>query len=163
MNTKTTVITLAIALLGAASAFAGPAQAQSHGDREAQLVDFSSSSTLTRAQVLAETAEALRLHVVSHSETNTFPTDAQLHSIRVAGLKALPMEAAAEALREDMAQFAMQMEAPKTRAQVLAELAEAQRLGIVSHSESNTFPTPAQSELVRQAGLKALPMNVAAR
>ena len=161
MNTKTTVITLAIALLSAASAFAG--QAQTHGDREAQIVDFTSTSTLTRAQVLAETAEALRLHAVSRSETNTFPTEAQLHSIRVAGLKALPMEAAAQALREDMAQFALQMEAPKTRAQVVAELAEAQRLGLVSHSESNTFPTPAQSELVRLAGLKALPMTVAAR
>lgn len=161
MNAKTTVITLAIALLGAASAFAG--QVQTHGDREAQIVDFSGPSTLTRAQVQAETAEALRLHVVSHSETNTFPTDAQLHSIRIAGLKALPMEAAAQALREDMAQFALQTEAPKTRAQVIAELAEAQRLGLVSHSESNTFPTPAQSELVRLAGLKARPMNVATR
>ena len=158
MNTKT-LITLAIALLGAASAFAG----QNHGDREAQLVDLNSPSTLTRAQVQAETAEALRLHVVSRSETNTFPTDAQLHSIRVAGLKALPMDAAAEALREDMAQLALQMEAPRTRAQVVAELVESQRLGLVSHSESNTFPTPAQSELVRQAGLKALPMTVAAR
>jgi hypothetical protein len=158
MNTKT-LITLAIALLGAASAIAG----QNHGDREAQLVDLSSPSTVTRAQVQAETAEALRLHVVSRSETNTFPTDAQLHSIRVAGLKTLPMDAAAEALREDMAQLALQMEAPRTRAQVVAELVESQRLGLVSHSESNTFPTPAQSELVRQAGLKALPMTVAAR
>jgi len=158
MNTKT-ITTLAIALLGAASAFAG----QSHGDREAQIADFSTTSTLTRAQVMAETAEALRLHVVSRSETNTFPTDAQLHSIHVAGLKALPMDAAAQALREDMAQFALQMEAPKTRAQVVAELAESQRLGLVSQSETNTFPTPAQSELVRQAGLKALPMNVATR
>ena len=158
MNTKT-ITTLAIALLGAASAFAG----QSHGDREAQIADFSTTSTLTRAQVMAETAEAQRLHVVSRSETNTFPTDAQLHSIHVAGLKALPMDAAAQALREDMAQFALQMEAPKTRAQVVAELAESQRLGLVSQSETNTFPTPAQSELVRQAGLKALPMNVAVR
>ncbi|CAN5323957.1 hypothetical protein BH11PSE10_BH11PSE10_14100 [soil metagenome] len=162
MNTKT-LITLAIALLGAASAFAGQAPAQTHGDREVQIVDYASPSTLTRAQVLAETTEALRLHVVSRSETNTFPTDAQLHSVRVAGLRALPMDAAAQALRDDMAQFALQMEAPKTRAQVAAELAEAQRLGVVSHSESNTFPTPAQSELVRQAGLKALPMTVAAR
>ena len=158
MHTKT-ITTLAIALLGAASAFAG----QSHGDREAQIADFSTTSTLTRAQVLAETAEAQRLHVVSRSETNTFPTDAQLHSIHVAGLKALPMDAAAQALRKDMAQFALQMEAPKTRAQVVAELAESQRLGLVSQSETNTFPTPAQSELVRQAGLKALPMTVAAR
>lgn len=158
MNTKT-LATLAIALLGATSAFA----AQNHGDREAQIPDFAGTSTLTRAQVMAETAEAQRLHVVSRSETNTFPTDVQLRAVRIAGLKALPMDAAAQALRDDMAQFALQMEAPKTRAQVLAELAESQRLGLVSQSETNTFPTPAQSELVRKAGLKALPMAVAAR
>ena len=162
MNTKT-LITLTIALLGAASAFAGQAQARTHGDREVQIVSYAGTSTLTRAQVMAETAEALRLHVVSHSETNTFPTDAQLHSIRVAGLRSLPMDAADQALRDDMAHYAMQMQAPKTRAQVAAELAEAQRLGVVSQSESNTFPTPEQSELVRLAGLKALPMTVAIR
>ena len=92
-----------------------------------------------------------------------FATDAQLHSIRVAGLRSLPMDAADQALRDDMAHYAMQMQAPKTRAQVAAELAEAQRLGVVSQSESNTFPTPEQSELVRLAGLKALPMTVAIR
>nr|WP_316640922.1 DUF4148 domain-containing protein [uncultured Roseateles sp.] len=52
---------------------------------------------------------------------------------------------------------------PVSRAQVLAELAESRRLGVLNHSESNTFPTPAQSEQVRQAGLKALPMTVATR
>lgn len=113
MNTKTSIITFAIALLGAASAFAGP----SNSEREIQIFDLSSPSTPTRAQPL----------------------------------------------REDMAQFALQMEAPKTRAQVVAELAEAQRLGVVSQSETNTFPTPAQSEQVRQAGLKALPTYTAAR
>ena len=89
MSTKT-LTTLAIALLGAASAFA----AQNHGDRDAQTVDFSSTSTLTRAQMQAETAEALRLHVVSRSETNTFPTQAPLELVRLAGLKALPMNLA---------------------------------------------------------------------
>ena len=89
MNTKT-ITTLAIALLGAASAFAG----QSHGDREAQIADFSTTSTLTRAQVVAELAESQRLGLVSHSETNTFPTPAQSELVRQAGLKALPMNVA---------------------------------------------------------------------
>jgi len=163
MNTKT-LITLAIALLGAASAFAGQAQAQTHGDREVQIVNYASTSTLTRPQVMAETAEALRLHVVSQSETNALPTDAQLHSIPRRRPE-VPADGCRRpgAARRHGAVPAMQMQAPKTRAQVAAELAEAQRLGVVSQSESNTFPTPEHSELVRLAGLKALPMTVATR
>jgi hypothetical protein len=50
-----------------------------------------------------------------------------------------------------------------TRAQVLAELAEARRLGLVGEGEHNIFPTPAQLEQIRLAGLKAAMPMVAAR
>ena len=49
----------------------------------------------TRAQVLAETREAIRIGAMDHSERNTFITPEQLESIRQAGLKALPMTTAA--------------------------------------------------------------------
>lgn len=46
----------------------------------------------------------------------------------------------------------------KTRAQVLAELNEAQRLGLVNvpDSEYPVIATPQQAEQVRQAGLRAI-------
>jgi hypothetical protein len=50
-----------------------------------------------------------------------------------------------------------------TRAQVKAELAEARRLGLVGEGEHNVFPTPAQLEQIRLAGLKAAMPMVAAR
>ncbi len=46
---------------------------------------------LSRAQVRAETLEALRLHAIGVHEKNLFPTAAQLESIRVAGVGAVPM------------------------------------------------------------------------
>ncbi len=49
----------------------------------------------TRAQVNAETIEALRVGAVSRHEKNSFPTEAQLESIRMAGQNALPMTTAA--------------------------------------------------------------------
>lgn len=161
MNTKT-LITVAIALLGA-SVSALAAGEQQYGDRTTHFEAAGNGPSKTRAQVLAELAEAVRIGAISRSESNTFPSDAQLRSIRLAGLKALPMEAAAQALQEDMAQLAALMDAPKTRTQVIAETAEARRLGLISQSETDSFPTPAQLALVRLAGLKALPMTVAAR
>lgn len=50
---------------------------------------------LSRAQVRAETLEAIRLHAIGVHEKNLFPTAAQLESIRIAGLKAVPMTMAA--------------------------------------------------------------------
>lgn len=47
-----------------------------------------------------------------------------------------------------------------TRAQVLAEAAEARRLGLVAHGDQATpVATPAQLELVRMAGQRALVMT----
>ena len=48
----------------------------------------------TRAQVVAETVEAIRLGVVDRGVGSTTFTEAQLESIRMAGLKALPMDVA---------------------------------------------------------------------
>jgi hypothetical protein len=52
-------------------------------------------SQLSRAQVLAELAEARRLHLVPGGERTVVPTAAQAEQIRLAGLKAaMPMVAA---------------------------------------------------------------------
>jgi Domain of unknown function (DUF4148) len=51
--------------------------------------------------------------------------------------------------------------APKSRAQVIAELNEAQRLGLVARGERDVFSTPEQREQIRQAGLRALEVRVA--
>jgi hypothetical protein len=48
-------------------------------------------SGLTRAQVHAETLEAIRLGAISRGEHNSFPTQMQLDSIRMAGLRAVTM------------------------------------------------------------------------
>jgi hypothetical protein len=48
-----------------------------------------------------------------------------------------------------------------TRGQVLAEIAEAKRLGLITHGEATTFATPQQTEQVRQAGLRAANVLVA--
>jgi hypothetical protein len=51
----------------------------------------------------------------------------------------------------------------KTRAQVVAETLEAIRIGALNHGEKNTVLTDAQIERIEMAGLRALPMTVAAR
>ncbi len=43
----------------------------------------------------------------------------------------------------------------KTRAQVVAETAEARRLGLLTIGEEMQFATPAQAEQIRMAGLQA--------
>lgn len=52
---------------------------------------------------------------------------------------------------------------PKTRAQVVAETREAIRLGLVGGGERNIVYTQDQIDSIRTAGLKAVPMDVAAR
>ena len=63
----------------------------------------------------------------------------------------------------DATQFALPMGSMLSRAQVHAETLEALRVGAVSLRERNEFPTVAQLELIREAGLKAVPMTLAAR
>jgi hypothetical protein len=48
-----------------------------------------------------------------------------------------------------------QVLAQPTRAQVLAEIAESKRLGLITHGEATVFPTAEQTEQVRQAGMRA--------
>lgn len=49
---------------------------------------------LSRAQVRAETLEAIRLGAITRGERQVFPTQAQLESIRMAGEKAAAMQMA---------------------------------------------------------------------
>ena len=63
----------------------------------------------------------------------------------------------------DATQFALSMGSMLSRAQGHADTLEALRVGAVSLRERNEFPTVAQLELIRQAGLKAVPMTLAAR
>ena len=49
---------------------------------------------LTRAQVAAETLEAIRIGAIDHREHNQFATAMQLESIRQAGLRAVAMTVA---------------------------------------------------------------------
>jgi Domain of unknown function (DUF4148) len=116
MNTKT-FVTAAIALLGAASAFAqGPEdyslpqpytsvvtraevraqaiaarQAPMHFEGDRYVANEVFVPTLTVAQVRAETLEAIRVGAINRSYESTLPTAAQLESIRVAGERALKM------------------------------------------------------------------------
>lgn len=52
---------------------------------------------------------------------------------------------------------------PMSRAQVVAELREAQRLGLLAHGEQTVIPTAAQLESVRTAGLQAIGITVAGK
>jgi len=56
------------------------------------------------------------------------------------------------------------MVAPKTRAQVKAELAEARRLGLVVYGEVGVaISTPEQEKLIADAGRRAVEPQVASR
>lgn len=127
MNSKSfiTSLTAAVALLGAASAFAAPLvgeadlslpmayssklsraevqaaalQARAAGQQfngdYIALKEPAFMSTVTRAQVHAEALEAIRLHAIGQGEHNYFPTQEQLDSIRLAGERAVTMQVAA--------------------------------------------------------------------
>ncbi|KRC01314.1 hypothetical protein ASE11_06810 [Hydrogenophaga sp. Root209] len=96
---------------------------------------FAQNAPLTRAQVKAELAEAIRTgNVLADSETGL-----KLNEINPSNYPAKPGQTG------------------KTRAQVRAELDEARRLGLVNFSD-NGYPivtTPEQAEQIRQAGLRA--------
>lgn len=120
-----TVLTFAVALIGAASstvAFAGisgeatydyPSAYASGVSRSAvredttlaraagqivageqSFVAAASGTSLTRAQVRAETLAAIRLGLIGRGEHNVIPTDAQQDQVHMAGLKALSMTVA---------------------------------------------------------------------
>ncbi len=60
-----------------------------HG--EMSFVAEAVGAELTRAQVRAETLEAIRVGAISRGEQNFTPTEAQLQSIQQAGLRALAL------------------------------------------------------------------------
>jgi hypothetical protein len=76
-----------------------------------------------------------------------------------ATLAAVPAFAAGEATPDYPQVFTSTI----TRAQVLAELAEARRLGLVGGGDFLVLPTPEQNERIRLAGLRAAMPMVAAR
>jgi hypothetical protein len=118
MNTKTFFFAAiaAITTLGAGSAFAGEAtydypvtvtstvsresiqiealRARAAGliaQGEQSIVVADTGPALTRAQVKAETLEAIRVGAINRQEQSVTPTAAQLESIRQAGQKAVAM------------------------------------------------------------------------
>jgi hypothetical protein len=62
------------------------------GERSVVIAD--TGTPLTRAQVVAETLEAIRVGAISRHEQSEQPTAAQLDSIRMAGQRALAMQVA---------------------------------------------------------------------
>jgi hypothetical protein len=122
MNTKTCIFAAfaIVATLSTASAFAGEAsydypvvypsvvsradvsaeavRARAAGliaQGESSVVVADSGPALSRAQVKAETLEAIRVGAIGHREKDVAPTARQLESIRLAGVKALEMTVAA--------------------------------------------------------------------
>lgn len=91
-NTAPFMSTLTRAEVRQAAIEARAAGLISHGDRS--FVAEPTGMAKTRAQVVAETLEAIRLGAIDRRELSSSPTPAQLESIRMAGLKALPMIAA---------------------------------------------------------------------
>lgn len=93
MNRKT-LLTVATALIAIASAASTVARdnSQTLSGEKASEIFAPLTSTLTRAQVRAETLEAIRLGVLDRGGDHSpriVPTDKQLESIRLAGQKAL--------------------------------------------------------------------------
>ncbi len=76
---------------------------------------------------------------------------------------AIQARAAGQIQYGDATHFALPTGASLTRAQVVAETLEAIRVGAISRGEHNSFPTSAQLESIRQAGLRALTTEMAAR
>lgn len=122
-----TAATAAVALLSAGASFA-----QSYGDGEGfrERADFLAwKGTKTRAEVRAELLAAQRAGEIAYGEVGI-----------------------------DRALFA-NVKSEKSRAQVRAETLEARRLGLLDTYADRGEPiaiTPAQAELIRQAGLRAV-------
>jgi hypothetical protein len=90
-NTLFTVATALIAIVSAASAVARD-NSQTVSGEQASVIYGPLTSALTRAQVRAETLEAIRLGVLNYGSDHSpyiAPTEKQLEAIRLAGLKAV--------------------------------------------------------------------------
>lgn len=71
-----------------------PLHSAAHHGGDRTVIAEPTGPSKSRAQVVAETLEAVRLGVVDRGEASTVITSAQLESIRMAGLKAVPMNMA---------------------------------------------------------------------
>ena len=138
------------------------------------------SGPLTRAEVKADLAEAIRTgNILATGESGLMrnqvnPTAYPAKPVMMGNTRAQVKAELAEAIRtgnmlatsetglmrnqvNPTAYPAKPVMMGKTRAQVVAELAEAQRLGLVNFND-NKYPivaTPQQAEQIRQAGLRA--------
>ena len=124
MNTPRTLIAASLVSLSALFAATGAVAQEATPDNWTQSV-----STLSRAEVRADAAAALRAGLIESGEATRWnvPTAAV-----------------------------------NTRAQVRAEAVAALQLGLTDRGEANApSATPAQAEMIRQAGLRALSVPVA--
>ena len=121
MNSARTLISAAFVALFAAT---GAVAQEATPDHWTQ-----TTSSLTRAEVRADAAAALRAGLIERGEAS---------------------------------RSAFAFESTKTRAQVRAEAMAALQLGLTGRGEASApSATPAQAELIRQAGLRALGVPVA--
>ena len=115
---------------------------------------------LTRAQVQAEAIAARDAGQLPDTDIVAFNVPAGSSSLTRAEVVAEARAArdAGQLADTDIVKFEVPAGFEKTRAQVLAELNEAQRLGLVNVPDAQypVIATAQQSEQVRQAGLRAV-------
>ncbi len=150
MNAKLLyVATTAVALLSAsATALAEP-----------------SESGLTRAQVRAELMEAIKNGTLARTDADFERLADQRNAVSLrtrAEVREETLQAARANLiprtDADIERIARAQDAigePVSRQQVVAELAEARRLGLLQTGDQYVFPTPRQAEQIRLAGVRA--------
>ena len=122
--------------------------------------DVAGRSPVTRSQVIAEWQESHRLGLDSVGEGD-YPTatTAQLNSITAAGERTAGQSSASmQRTAAPAPDVAMTMADQRTAGlRVRAELAEAQRLGLMNNGENGpNLSTPAQETMITAAGQRAV-------
>lgn len=120
------------------------------------------SAPLTRAEVQAQAIAARDAGQLGHKNVSTYraPVSTTVSTLTRAEVQAQAIAArdAGQLGNQESPDLVIAAGTPKTRAQVVAETREAQRLGLLNQSETD-FPkvaTAEQNELIRQAGLRAV-------
>lgn len=120
------------------------------------------SAPLTRADVQAQAIAARDAGLLGDKNVSTYraPVSKTVSTLTRADVQAQAIAArdAGQLGNQESPDLVIAAGTPKTRAQVVAETAEAQRLGLLNLSETD-FPkvaTAEQNELIRQAGLRAV-------